>query len=146
VGRNLATLAAIATILTFVFQFVIGTEESGSPRPVPSASEAEPGGVEEMVEELAGTCDPVLSLSRGSGPSGTEVTVSGTGFPAGARVETRFHTEDMTPSETDAAGEFELTVVIPGTFDPFAPQQFSIGASTRTRVCFADTPFQLTAT
>ena len=93
-----------------------------------------------------GGCDnPKISLSKGKGSSGSKVTVKGTGFPTNADVEILFHHEAMTPDATDDTGSFEGRVTIPGTFDPFAPEQFRIHATTKSPiVCFADAPFQLT--
>jgi len=89
-------------------------------------------------------CDsPTLSLSRGSGPSGTEVIVTGKGFPPDRDIDLKFHTEDLAPAQTDGQGTFEANVVIPGTFDAFAGQQFQITATTTG--CFKSTPFQLTS-
>jgi hypothetical protein len=120
------TLAAVATILTFACTFVldcgVGGErsENGPSRPC---------------------ADPQLSLSTGSGPSGTSVTVAGSGFPSARSVELRFHTEQLAPARTDEAGDFRVDVRIPGTFDPFAPQQFEITAVTLG--CHDSVPFQL---
>jgi hypothetical protein len=94
----------------------------------------------------AGTCSgPKISLSKGKGPSGTKVTITGRGFPSNADVETRFHTEAMAPASSDENGAFESRVVIPGSLDPFAPQQFEISATTTSpAVCSARAPFRLT--
>lgn len=89
--------------------------------------------------------DPSISLSRGSGPSGTHVVVRGSGFPSDEAVEVRFHTEALPPARTDGEGSFEDEVVIPGTFDAFAPQQFEISATTKPTVCSDSTPFALTS-
>ncbi len=88
--------------------------------------------------------DPALSLSRGTGPSGTAVVVRGSGFPSDESVGLRFHTEALPPARTDADGAFEVEVVIPGTFDVFAPQRFDIRASTSPTICSESTPFELT--
>jgi hypothetical protein len=89
--------------------------------------------------------DPTMSLSRGSGPSGTLVVVRGTGFPPDERVELRFHTELLPPARTDNEGSFEDEVVVPGTFDAFAGQQFMISATTKPTICTATAPFALTS-
>lgn len=121
----LAALAALATILTFVFTVVLD-DDGGSDGP----------------EGGSAFCDdPQLSLSDGSGPSGTEIVVSGSGFPGDRNVDLRFHTEALAPGRTDGEGSFEASVRIPGTFDVFAPQQFSITATAN--VCSQDAPFQL---
>lgn len=88
--------------------------------------------------------DPSISLSRGTGPSGTQVVVRGSGFPADEAVDVRFSTEALPPARTDTDGTFKVEVVVPGTFDAFAPQQFEIVATTTPTVCFDSAPFQLT--
>lgn len=88
--------------------------------------------------------DPAVSLSRGAGPSGTEVVVRGSGYPADEAVEVRFHTEALPPARTSTDGTFEVDIVVPGTFDPFAPKQFEIRATTTPTVCFDSAPFELT--
>jgi hypothetical protein len=88
--------------------------------------------------------DLSISLSRGSGPSGTEVTVRGSGFPSDEAVEMRFHTETLLPSRTQTDGTFGVDIVVPGTFDVFAPIQIEIRATTTPTVCFASAAFELT--
>jgi hypothetical protein len=88
--------------------------------------------------------DPSVSLSQGTGPSGTEVVVRGSGFPSDEAVEVRFHTEALRPARTSTDGTFEVNIVVPGTFDVFAPGQFEIRATTTPTVCFDSAPFQLT--
>lgn len=151
IGRAiLGTLAAIATILGSLLQFGVidspfeeppdeesnGSEGSGSS----SGGSDQPGG-----GSAPTFCDgEQLSLSQGRGPSGTEVTVSGSGFAPDEDVDLRFHTETLTPSRTDGTGAFEVVVTIPGSFDAFAPGQFDIHASTNP-ACRDSVPFQLTS-
>jgi hypothetical protein len=124
----LGGFAAIATILTFLFQF--------GPLDLPDFSNGSSGG---------GPCaNASISLSRGSGPSGTGVTVSGSGFSADESVELRFHTEALPPSRVSADGKFSVQIAIPGTFDTFAPMQFEIRATSRPSLCSGSAPFQLT--
>jgi hypothetical protein len=124
----LYALAAVATILTFLFQFHVLSWP--------------PFDGDGSKDRLC--VDASISLSRGSGPSGTQIAVRGKGFPSEERVTLRFATEEMLPSRTDADGAFEGKVVIPGTFDAFAPMQVMLVAETSTPVCFASAPFQLT--
>lgn len=100
------------------------------------------------VPDPLGSCDPrvkpSLSLSVGSGPSGTELTVSGQDFCPDEQVVIDFHTEQIQVAQTDADGVFSVDARIPGTFDFTAPSQIDIrvrGQGGR----FATTPFQLTA-
>ena len=137
-GEILAALAAIAAILTFLVGIdVVDWPPSSQPDGSNGASSNDDWGG----QIPDGPCDPEISLSRGSGPSGTETVVSGSGFPADTRIDIRFHTEAMAPGRTDSNGSFQTEVVIPGTFDAFAPQQFEITASA---VCAARAPFELT--
>ena len=102
------------------------------------------GGGGHVVENQ--TCgNASISLSQGSGPSGTQIVITGTGFPSNEAVDVIFSTEALAPARTDDQGGFRDEVVVPGTFDAFAPQQFSITATTKPTVCFDDAPFQLTS-
>jgi hypothetical protein len=105
---------------------------------------AESSKQQEEIKDFRPCRDPSLSLSRGSGPSGTHVTVRGRGYPSDEEVDVRFHTEALPPARTSDEGEFSDDVVIPGTFDAFAPQQFEIRAVTRPTICSDAAPFQLT--
>ncbi len=130
-------LALVTFVLLVAAVAFIVVPRVGTGTPPPSTSER---------PSHAGPCvNPKISLSKGKGSSGTKVTITGTGFPSLADVTTRFHTEAMAPARSDEKGTFEGKVVIPGSFDPFAPQQFDIVASTTSpTVCNASTPFQLT--
>lgn len=87
-----------------------------------------------------------ISLSRGEGPSGTEVTVTGSGFEGGEIVDIRFHTEKVGEAQVDGDGGFVGDVTIPGSFDAFAGgQSFDISASGRSSVRHASQPFKLLA-
>jgi hypothetical protein len=88
--------------------------------------------------------DPSISLSRGTGPSGMELAVRGSGFPSDEAVELRFHTEALLPSRTQTDGTFAVDIVVPGTFDVFAPTQFEITATTTPTVCSDSAAFELT--
>ena len=120
----------------------------------PPKESARPGAPSDTIGELADTTgdapdarpctDPSVSLSRGSGPSGTQVKISGSGFPSDERVDIRFHTEALPPARTEADGRFSVDAVIPGTFDVFAPQTFEIRATTKPTICNESAPFRLT--
>jgi len=85
-----------------------------------------------------------LSLSTGQGPSGTLVTVSGTGFGAGEKVTIRFHVEPVGDALADGSGAFSAAVKVPGSYDAFAPQQFEFIASGDASARSATVPFRLT--
>lgn len=120
----IGVLAAVATIVGVLFQ--IGVLPPKPPHPQTACR------------------DPAISLSRGSGPSGTKVTVRGTGFPSDAPVELRYHTETLEPARTDPSGGFSAKVTIPGLMDPFAPIQVTISATTIREVCQARAVYKLT--
>ena len=125
----LGAVASVAAILTFLFTYGPLTWPWAGQSTAPPAS--------------TGSChDPHLSLSQGSGPSGTKVTVTGTGFPGSEHIEVSLHTEAMAPALSDGNGAFSDDVVIPGTLDTFAPMQFDIVAAS-TSGCSAHTPFGL---
>jgi len=128
----LGALAAVATIVTTLIQLNI------LPSPFPPNPSPSPG-------HPANCDDPSLSLSTGSGPSGTVVAVRGTGFPGDERVDLRFHTEALVPARTDDEGTFEVDVTVPGTFDAFAPTRFELSATTRPTICTSTAPYQLTS-
>ena len=126
----LSAAAAVATILGVLLQFqVISWPPWTTTTPTPSIRQCG---------------EPSLSLSKGSGPSGTRITVKGSGFPSHESVELRFHTEEMLPERTDSSGQFSASVTIPGTFDFAAPFQFYIQALTSPSGCSGTTPFRLT--
>jgi hypothetical protein len=85
-----------------------------------------------------------LSLSRGSGPSGTKVVVSGSGFGHGDTVEIRFEVDVVGQVQADGTGKFSTTVTIPGTYDAFGAAQHTITATGRPSIRSASAPFMLT--
>jgi hypothetical protein len=85
-----------------------------------------------------------ISLSRGSGPSGIHITVSGENFQPGEEVEIYFHADQIGIATVDSSGRFSQNVKIPGTYDAFAPQQFQITATGNTSIKSASRPFRLT--
>lgn len=98
---------------------------------------------------LVGGGDPntgpaTISLSKGTGPSGTQITVSGRNFTPGEEVRVRFATTEMGRAVADAQGQFTLGVRIPGNQDPFAPIQVHIVATGLQSVKSADAVFTLT--
>ncbi len=85
-----------------------------------------------------------ISLSKGTGPSGTQITVSGQNFTPGEEVKVRFSTTEMGRAVADSQGRFTLNVRIPGNLDAFAPRQVSIVATGLQSVKSADASFALT--
>jgi hypothetical protein len=86
-----------------------------------------------------------LSISHGSGPSGTNVKLSGHGFGSNETVDIFFHTEPIATARADGSGDFsDVRARIPGSFDVFAPQTFEIQAIGRSSEKSAMVPFRLT--
>ena len=84
-----------------------------------------------------------ISLSKGQGPSGSAIVVSGTGYAAGEQISILVHTETIALARADSAGAFEVNAKIPGTFDAFGTQQMSITALGTSSARHARAPFQL---
>ncbi|MGH9281228.1 MAG: TIR domain-containing protein [Acidimicrobiales bacterium] len=89
-----------------------------------------------------GPGNPAVTISPDSGPPGTQVTVTGTGFGANETVDVRFHASEVGTTQADAAGAFSLVVTVPNT--PFRNQQFDIGASGKRTVRHDSAPFMVT--
>jgi IPT/TIG domain len=85
-----------------------------------------------------------ISLSRGSGPSGTEVTVKGSNFSAGEEVTIRISGEEIGVATVGSDGTFEQSVTIPGSFDAYGSQQHQITATGNTSIKTASRPFRIT--
>jgi hypothetical protein len=85
-----------------------------------------------------------ISLSRGSGPSGTEVTVSGSNFAAGEEVTIRFQNDPVGSATAGSDGTFEQTITVPGSYDVLGTRQYVIVATGRTSIKTASRPFRLT--
>lgn len=84
-------------------------------------------------------------LSRDSGPGGSTVSVSGTGFGESERVVIMFHTEEVGSTTASSEGSFSnVAVTIPTSFSKFAPQQFSIVATGDSSLRAARAPFTIT--
>lgn len=139
---TLGVLASIAAIIGLLITLgVIDVSDDGM---TPAGSGTDSQDAERPEPPFFRCDDPSLSLSTGSGGSGTEVTVRGSGLAPDEEVDLRFHTEALVPARTDASGDFSADITIPGTFDAFAPRQFSLSATTTPTVCSADASFELT--
>jgi hypothetical protein len=85
---------------------------------------------------------PTLNLSRSSGPPGTVLTVSGTGFAPRETVNVTFSTRRIGQVTADARGAFSgLPVTIPA--DWAFKGQVSITAQGTTSIRWVDEPFQV---
>lgn len=95
------------------------------------------------------SCDPrinpTLSLSTGTGASGTELTITGADFCPGELVTISFHTEQIATAQADDDGIFRTAARVPGSFDVFAPRRFNIIATGEESLGTARVPFQLTS-
>ncbi len=68
------------------------------------------------------TISPFLSLSPSVGPPGTSLTVKGTNFGHGEKVEVYFDTTYLTSGSTFASGSFSVRVTVPISATPGAHQ------------------------
>ena len=59
---------------------------------------------------------PVLRMSPTSGPVGSDVTVSASGFPAGVEVDITLQAYNLATVHTDQSGKFTTTARIPEFF------------------------------
>jgi large repetitive protein len=85
---------------------------------------------------------PVVSAHPASGPSGTQVTVSGSGFYAGETVKLAWDSVTILGHvRTSAAGTFSTTITIPQA----APGTYQISAQGQRSFASADTPFTVTS-
>lgn len=142
VGITVSLVVAVATPL--ILDAIRGPDRPEELEPasaVPASPTVTPAASNTTVS--AGSClGGEISLSRGSGPSGTAVTVIGTNWGApGKRVRLIFGTTDMAPTRVEEGGRFIAEVVIPGDLDAFAPRQDRIRASVGG--CSDSVPFQL---
>lgn len=104
-----------------------------------------PGGNGPTEERIVTGCtDPTVTLSPTAGPSGTVVTVTGSGFPGAEQLDVRFNTEIVGQVRTERTGTFATDVTVPDSFDVFAPTQLGVTGTTSPTVCFRTAPFQLT--
>jgi len=87
---------------------------------------------------------PKITLSRTSGRTGTDVTVTGENFTPGEEVRIRFHTEEIGTVVVGTDGRFSKRVRIPESYGVFAPQQFEIWANGSPSLDTDHRPFNLT--
>lgn len=86
--------------------------------------------------------EPKLELSKGSGPPGTRLRVTGSGFQAGETVRIEFHTETMKDVQANTEGVFrEIPVEIPA--DWAFTGQFDITAEGLQSIRDASQPFRV---
>jgi hypothetical protein len=88
------------------------------------------------------TGEPTVTLSTGSGPPGTAVTVSGTGFGSSETIEVRVHATEVGTTQAAADGSFSVEIRVPPT--PFRNQQFDITASGKRTIRHDSAPFMVT--
>jgi hypothetical protein len=151
----LGAMGAIATVLAFLFQLdalkfpdrsgPAASQKSGRgqntvPRGTASGADSS--------ENASPRCeDPHITSLPGRGPSGTSVSITGSGFPSGKIINFEYHTEQMEPSRVREDGTVHAQVTIPGLLDPFldgADRQVTIRATTSSPLCFSTTVFALT--
>lgn len=144
-------VVAVAGAVTAILQLTGGggDEDAASARDTPAitapdiTAENDPG--REAFELCGGLIRPdaVLTLSRTSGPPGTQLTISGSGFAANEQVDLRLHTTRLRTVRADAGGTFSsIPIEIPSDWQ--IKGQYSVVASGRTCHNSVDEPFQVT--
>jgi hypothetical protein len=132
----MAVLALVVTVLAWLFPDPIGLNDAqdaaNEPRP-PQQTITFPTGDPGS--------EPHIELAPGSGPPGSRVTVTGTGFPAGADVEITFHLTKIGETRSDASGAFEVEVRIPSDI---STNNFPWSIIARSSVYFDEEQFQVT--
>jgi hypothetical protein len=79
------------------------------------------GAVDAVVNGLKGVglgADPTLTLSPTSGPAGTMITATATGFPPGVTVRFRFHASPIRDVVADSAGRATAKFAVPDNSFP----------------------------
>lgn len=123
ISRAKGTAGAVVLVLAGVAVLGIGY---ATWREDPRAATDEPGAVARIVDRVMSGIDDVFSSSRpdltvspASGRLGQEVTLSGSGFDDGERIDIRAGNRVVASPRADEEGAFTVAVVIPG--DTFCP-------------------------
>jgi hypothetical protein len=87
-----------------------------------------------------------MTISPTSGPSGTTVTASGSGFQPGETIELRVHTDRVAEIRADSSGgfsdvRFQVRDPLGGSFP--SDRQIAISATGGSSIRHAEEPFQL---
>ncbi|HEX6681446.1 MAG TPA: IPT/TIG domain-containing protein [Candidatus Limnocylindrales bacterium] len=104
IGGVVAVLGLLIAVLTWLFP---------DPLAINDKVEQPPGNNAPNQQPPQGNLRPNIEISPKSGPPGSRVTVTGTGFPANAEVEIQFHLDSVGETRSDANGAFSITVRIP---------------------------------
>ncbi|HEX2052107.1 MAG TPA: toll/interleukin-1 receptor domain-containing protein [Actinomycetota bacterium] len=86
-----------------------------------------------------GPGNPTVTIDPTSGPPGTTVVVSGTGYGGGETVDINFHATEVGSTQADGDGAFRVEVSVPDT--PFRNQQFDISANGKRTIRHDSAPF-----
>jgi TIR domain len=95
---------------------------------------------------LQATREVDMTISPTSGPSGTTVTASGSGFQPGETIELRVHTDRVAEIRADRSGgffdvRFQVRDPLGGSFP--SDRQIVVSATGRSSIKHAEEPFQL---
>jgi hypothetical protein len=88
---------------------------------------------------------PRLALEPTSGPAGSQVSATATGFQPGEDVEIIFHAQTVAHGDADENGRFNVVFAVPQHYSPFAPQTFSVTAAGNSSARVAEELFNLTS-
>ena len=143
-----AKIAAAATVVAALIGLVavvvprIGDDGDGT-------TQTSPGGT----TQTDGTTQPPppdfghasVFLNTTSGPGGSTILVSGSGFSANEEVVIRFHTDEVGSTTANDGGKFEnVAVTVPTSYSVFAPQQFQVIATGESSSRSDQAPFTIT--
>lgn len=127
IGRITAVVALITAI--WGLPKIIGAEP-GETETLPKVVGAESDAGETGPKDSLFPCeDADLSVTPGTGPSGTIVVLVGSGFSPDSEVDLRYSTATLPSAVADSSGAFTIEVEIPGNLDTFAPRDVRIVAS-----------------
>jgi hypothetical protein len=118
------------------------TATSGSTDPATNTP-AGPGGATATFTVFVPGGEASITLSVDSGPPGTELTVSGSGFAPGETVVLYFHTRGVGRVNADGDGAFtDVDVQVPSDWQ--FTGQFDFIATGQTSIRTASMPFEVT--
>ena len=102
------------------------------------------GGTTGLQAQAVFTVTPAIAVTPSTGPPGSAVNVSGTGFGPSERVDLYFDTTDLTLAKTGAAGSFgPVSITVPGSA---VPGTHTVSAEGRQSGAFAQATFTVTTT
>lgn len=142
-------VVAVASAVAAIVQLVGPGSDDRTPPPSPSITRSQESVLPSSITLPPDVCggliprEAVITLSRTSGPPGTALTISGSGFAAGEQVEIEFHATSLRKVRADAGGSFSsIDIQVPSDWK--FKGQFDIRASGGTCLNTVSEAFQVT--